>query len=66
MRTGAYVEPSRFETNIPRTHFTGGLDFRLFKFNPWHLLSEAPLQLRLAGDVTARYTNFGFAIGAWH
>jgi hypothetical protein len=65
-RTGTYVEPSRFHDGYPRAHFTGGLDFRMFVFNPWGLLSKAPLRLRLAGDVAPRYSNFGVAIGTWH
>lgn len=65
-RTGFYVEPSRFLGGSPRSHFTGGLDFRLLVFNPLGLLSKAPLRLRLAADVAPRYTNFGFALGTWH
>ena len=65
-RTGTYIEPSRFRDGYSRGHFTAGLDFRLFVFNPWGLLSKSPLRLRLAGDVAPRYTNFGFAIGNWH
>lgn len=65
-RTGSYVEPSRFRDGFPRAHFTAGLDFRLFVFNPWGLFSKAPMRLRLAGDVSARYSNFGVALGTWH
>lgn len=65
-RTGFYLEPSRFRDGYPRGHYTAGLDFRLIPFNPWGLLSKAPLRLRLAGDVAPRYSNFGFALGTWH
>ncbi len=66
VRTGSYVEPSRFRDGYPRSHFTGGIDVRLFVFNPWGLLSKAPLRLRLAGDVAPRYSNFSLGIGTWH
>lgn len=66
VRTGTYVEPSRFEEGAPRQHFTAGVDFRLFVFNPLGLLSAAPMRLRLVADVAPRYTNYGFALGTWH
>ena len=65
-RAGTYVEPSRFEDGYPRAHYTAGLDFRLFVFNPFGLFSKAPMRLRLVGDVAPRYQNFGFALGTWH
>jgi hypothetical protein len=65
-RTGTYVEPSRFPGGLPRAHFTAGLDFRLFVFNPLGIFSKAPMRLRLVGDVAPRYSNFGFALGTWH
>ncbi len=66
VRGGTYLEPARYAASFSREHFTLGLDIRLFKFNPWGLLGDNPWRIRLAGDVSARYFNYGLSLGKYH
>ena len=66
LRGGTYLEPARYSDAFSREHFTAGLDLRLLKFNPWGLFGEDPWQLRLAGDISARYFNYGISLGKYH
>jgi hypothetical protein len=66
LRTGTYVEPSRYPGAAARQHFTFGTDVRLFAFDLWGLLPEADWKLGLFVDLAPRYTNWGFGLGTWH
>ena len=66
LRTGTYVEPSRYEGGAARQHFTFGTDVRLFAFDLWGLLPDAVWKLGLFADLAPRYTNWGFGIGNWN
>ncbi|HEY1957908.1 MAG TPA: hypothetical protein VGH28_19945 [Polyangiaceae bacterium] len=66
LRGGTYFEPARYADAFSREHFTAGLDIRLFKFNPWGLFGDDPWQIRLAGDLAARYFNYGISLGKYH
>ena len=41
VRAGSYLEPSLFEDVPYRAHFTGGLDLKLFVFNPFGIFRAA-------------------------
>ena len=66
LRTGTYVEPSRYEGSTARQHFTFGADIRLVPLNFWGLLPDDPWKLGLFVDLAPRYTNYGFGFGNWH
>ncbi len=66
LRTGTYVEPSRYEGSTARQHFTFGGDIRLFPLNFWGLLPDDPWKLGLFVDLAPRYVNYGFGFGNWH
>jgi len=66
VRGGTYLEPARYSDAFSREHFTAGVDVRLFKFNPFGLFGDDPWRLRLAGDVSARYFNYGVSLGKYH
>ena len=66
LRTGTYVEPSRYEGSAARQHFTFGGDIRLVPLTFWGLFPEDPWKLGLMVDLAPRYTNYGFGFGSWH
>jgi len=66
VRGGTYLEPARYSDAFSREHFTAGVDVRLFKFNPWGIFGDDPWRIRLAGDLSARYFNYGISIGKYH
>ena len=66
LRTGSYVEPSRFATGNARQHFTAGGDVKLAYFDAWGLFGPTVWRASLAVDLAPRYGNWGIAIGAWH
>ena len=66
LRTGTYVEPTRYDGDSARQHFTFGTDVRLFPFSFWGLLPEVNLKLGVFLDVAPRYTNWGIGISNWH
>jgi hypothetical protein len=66
LRTGTYVEPSRYEGGSARQHYTFGSDIRLFSFDAWGLLPDSIWKLGLFADLAPRYTNWGFGISNWH
>jgi hypothetical protein len=66
LRGGTYLEPARYADAFSREHFTAGLDLRLFKFNPFGLFGDDPWRIRLAGDISARYFNYGISLGKYH
>jgi hypothetical protein len=65
LRTGTYVEPSRYDGGTARQHFTFGTDVRLFPLDFWGFL-KVEWKLGLFVDVAPRYTNWGFGLGNWH
>jgi hypothetical protein len=66
LRTGSYVEPSRYEGSAARQHFTFGGDIRLVPLTFWGLFPDDPWKLGLMVDLAPRYTNYGFGFGFWH
>jgi hypothetical protein len=66
LRTGTYVEPSRYEGGAARQHFTFGGDIRLIPLTFWGLFPDDPWKLGLMVDLAPRYTNYGFGFGSWH
>jgi hypothetical protein len=66
LRTGTYIEPSRYPASAARQHFTFGADVHLFPLDFWGLLPEADWKLGLFVDLAPRYTNWGFGLGNWH
>jgi hypothetical protein len=66
LRTGTYLEPSRYAGSSARQHFTFGVDVHLFPLTFWGLLPDADWKLGVFIDLSARYQNAGLAIGNWH
>jgi hypothetical protein len=66
LRTGMYVEPSRYGAGAARQHVTFGADVHLFPLDFWGLWPEADWKLGLFVDLAPRYTNWGFGLGNWH
>jgi hypothetical protein len=66
LRTGLYIEPSRYGAGAARQHVTFGSDIHLFPLTFWGLLPEADWKLGLFVDLAPRYTNWGFGLGNWH
>ncbi len=66
LRTGTYLEPSRYADVTYRQHFTFGADIHLFPLTFWGLLPDADWKLGLVVDLAPRYQNVGFGIGNWH
>jgi hypothetical protein len=69
LRAGSYIEPTRFDNNPrgSRTHWTVGLDQRLFPWEVFGLWAEGSIW-RVSGslDVAREYFSWGVAIGMWH
>jgi hypothetical protein len=65
-RVGTYVEPSRFQNVAARQHFTFGGDLKLLPWNMFGLTQGQVWRVSLVLDVAQRYSDWGFAIGAWH
>lgn len=68
LRVGSYIEPSRFDdSNGARTHFTVGLDQRLFRWEVFGLWAEGSTWMLAASlDVAREYLSTGIAVGMWH
>jgi hypothetical protein len=66
LRSGTYVEPTRYLTGSPRQHFTFGGDVKLFPFDFWGIFPKDPWKIGFVVDLAPRYTNYGLAIGNWH
>jgi hypothetical protein len=68
-RAGTYIEPTRFDDNPhgSRTHWTVGIDQRLFPWEVFGLWPEGAIW-RVSGslDVGREYFSWGVAIGMWH
>ena len=66
VRAGSYLEPSLFDDVPYRAHFTGGLDLKLFVFNPFGIFGPDPWRIRLAADGAVRYFNTSFSLGKYY
>ncbi|HEY8075050.1 MAG TPA: hypothetical protein VIF62_13095, partial [Labilithrix sp.] len=66
LRTGVYVEPSRFSDGTTREHFTFGGDLRTFSWDVFGLVADTTFRVSGFFDLSPRYTNFGLGLGAWH
>jgi hypothetical protein len=67
VRSGMYVEPSRFRGINARVHTTAGLDIRLFRWNVFGIWPDDYLwQVSAAIDVTEDYAAFSTSIGGWY
>lgn len=66
LRTGVYLEPSRFDYGTARQHFTFGGDVRIFAWDLFGLLPMTTLRISGFFDVSARYYNYGGGLGVWH
>jgi hypothetical protein len=66
LRTGTYLEPSRYVQGTARQHYTFGADIHLFPLTFWGLLPGADWKLGLVVDLAPRYQNIGFGFGNWH
>lgn len=67
MRTGFYLEPTRFAESNPRLHWTFGFDVKLFRWDVFRVWPEDYLwQLTAALDVTTGYAAFSLGIGGWY
>ena len=66
LRTGTYVEPSRYDGGTARQHFTFGADVKLVPLTFWGLFPDDPWKLGIFVDLAPRYTNWGFGLGTWH
>ena len=67
LRSGTYLEPTRFETSTARPHYTGGFDVRLGVWNVFGLWPD-DYQWRLAVgvDVARDYSTVGVTIAGWY
>ncbi|MFO0694721.1 MAG: hypothetical protein U0230_14260 [Polyangiales bacterium] len=67
LRTGFYLEPTRFAESNPRLHWTFGFDVKLFRWDVFRVWPEDYLwQLIAALDVTTGYSAFSLGIGGWY
>jgi hypothetical protein len=67
LRSGLYLEPSRFRGGHPRPHGTVGFDAGLFE---WHAFGLASRNTRwrfgAVLDSARAYFSWGISVGAWH
>lgn len=66
VRSGVYLEPSRFADGTHRQHFTFGADFRLFAWSVFGIFPDHQWRVSAFIDAAERYQNFGVGIGTWH
>lgn len=64
LRTGTYVESSRFQETTARWHVTGGFEVRVVSFR--FAGRERRIALSAAGDFATRYKNLGISVGFWN
>ncbi len=67
IRGGFYAEPSRFDSNYARAHYTAGMTIKVL---PWSLFGlyrkDTWWRLRFAVDIAPRYLGWGVAVAPWH
>jgi hypothetical protein len=66
LRTGSYIEPSRYDDGRSRQHFTFGFDVRLGAWSAFGIAGDQIWRFTSALDLAPRYQNFGVSVGAWH
>lgn len=66
VRTGTYLEPSRFRGGTYRPHWTFGFDFRLFTWDLFGLLDPFDVRAGATIDLAPRYNDWGIGLGFWH
>jgi hypothetical protein len=67
LRAGTYLEPTRFASSDPRTHFTFGGDLKLISWDVFGLWpSDYTWRLGAAIDVAERYFVWAVSVGGWH
>lgn len=67
VRTGTYLEPTRFETSSPRAHYTGGFDVRAVNWNVFGLWPDDYIwRLGVGGDVSHNYSSVSVTIAGWY
>lgn len=64
LRTGTYVESSRFQETTARWHVTGGFEVRVVSFR--FAGRERRVSLSAAGDFATNYKNLGISVGFWN
>jgi hypothetical protein len=67
LRSGTYLEPTRFETSTVRAHYTGGFDVPLGVWNVFGLWPD-DYRWRLAGalDVARDFSTFSLSVAGWY
>lgn len=67
LRSGLYLEPSRFRGGDPRPHGTVGFDAGLFEWNAFGLANrDTRWRFGAALDTARAYFAWGVSAGAWH
>jgi len=67
VRTGTYLEPTRFETSAPRAHFTGGFDVRALNWNVFGLWPDDYIwRVGVGGDIAHNYSTVSVTIAGWY
>ena len=64
LRGGSYLEPSRFSFSSPRLHGTAGVQVRLFRWDVFGALDDAPIwRISTVVDVARDYFSWGAGVG---
>ena len=67
MRTGTYMEPSRFRETDLRFHWTFGFDIRVLHWDVFGIWPEDYLwDIKVAFDIARDYRSFTLGIGGWY
>jgi hypothetical protein len=67
LRSGTYLEPTRFETSTSRPHYTGGLDVRAIRWNVFGLWPDDYLwRLGLGMDLSRNYSSVSVTVAGWY
>jgi hypothetical protein len=67
LRSGVYVEPTRFETSTARPHYTGGFDLRAVRWNVFGLWPDDYLwRLGVGMDFARSYSSVSVTVAGWY
>jgi hypothetical protein len=67
VRTGSYLEPTRFEQSSPRLHWTVGVDIKVLHWGVFGVWPEDYLwQISTALDVARDYSAFSVSLNGWY
>lgn len=67
VRSGVYLEPTRFSTSSERPHYTGGLDLRLGVWNVFGLWPDDYVWRAAAGaDIARDFQTIGVTVAGWY